>query len=519
VILITSGAFISAELQAELGQLPPSFLPLGNRRLYEHQAANIRGHFGDIDIFLSVTETYKIQTSDWMLLEELGITVIPVPNGLSLGESVLNAINRIGRYYETIRILHGDTLIMRLPLTGDLIALAMSNDDYPWEVESRGLTAERVWCGYFAFSDVKLLVRSLSRLGGNFVDAVRTYQSIRTLSLDLVEGWYDLGHVNTYFRSRASLTTQRIFNDLRIEDGVVRKSGKDSHKIEAERLWFQTLPDSLKRFVPQLISHGSVKGSPFYELEYLPLMPLNELFVHCCLPASFWSRIFILLRELMERFGKSVQLDMTQRQQIANGFYHLVVTKTRCRLNEFQNETGCDLHQGTTLNGVELPSIFTIADRCQQAVLKLCSVASLVHGDLCFSNLLFDSRTEQLKVIDPRGLDASGKFSSLGDLKYDFAKIAHSIVGLYDHIVSGRYTLENIGPMDFKFSIYVDTHTLALQAFFVKEFRLNGLTVSQIMPLVVLLFLSMLPLHHDNPRRQQAFIANALRLFREWSDR
>ena len=33
--------------------------------------------------------------------------------------------------------------------------------------------------------------------------------------------------------------------------------------------------------------------------------------------------------------------------------------------------------------------------------------------------------------------------------------------------------------------------------------------------IVVLLFLSMLPLHDDRPERQRAFLANALRLFRD----
>jgi len=33
---------------------------------------------------------------------------------------------------------------------------------------------------------------------------------------------------------------------------------------------------------------------------------------------------------------------------------------------------------------------------------------------------------------------------------------------------------------------------------------------------MVLLFLSMLPLHADDPRRQQALMANGIRLYLEW---
>jgi hypothetical protein len=34
---------------------------------------------------------------------------------------------------------------------------------------------------------------------------------------------------------------------------------------------------------------------------------------------------------------------------------------------------------------------------------------------------------------------------------------------------------------------------------------------------MVLLFLSMLPLHADDPRRQQALMANGIRLYLEWT--
>ena len=37
MILITSGAYIHQDLVSEIGLLPPSFLPLANRRLYEYQ--------------------------------------------------------------------------------------------------------------------------------------------------------------------------------------------------------------------------------------------------------------------------------------------------------------------------------------------------------------------------------------------------------------------------------------------------------------------------------------------------
>ena len=37
MLIVTSAQFVSAELIAEFGEIPPAFLPVGNKRLYQHQ--------------------------------------------------------------------------------------------------------------------------------------------------------------------------------------------------------------------------------------------------------------------------------------------------------------------------------------------------------------------------------------------------------------------------------------------------------------------------------------------------
>ncbi len=39
MFLIMSGAYVGQELESEFGRIPPSFLPLGNRPLFQHQVA------------------------------------------------------------------------------------------------------------------------------------------------------------------------------------------------------------------------------------------------------------------------------------------------------------------------------------------------------------------------------------------------------------------------------------------------------------------------------------------------
>ncbi|MGC6633393.1 hypothetical protein ACP0GU_29720, partial [Escherichia coli] len=69
---------------------------------------------------------------------------------------------------------------------------------------------------------------------------------------------------------------------MRINSGIVWKSGENSKKIEAEAYWFKNIPSMMKIFTPQLIEDGidSKTKKYYYSLEYLPFNPLNEIFVH-----------------------------------------------------------------------------------------------------------------------------------------------------------------------------------------------------------------------------------------------
>lgn len=518
MIIITSGALIAPEFQVELGKLPPAFVPLGNKRLYEHQVRCLRTVFSSSNIYLSVPDFYELRESDAVLLAKLGVTVVPVPAGLTLSESLLYVINSIGRYDETLRILHGDTLIEDIPPTEDVVAIAEAEDDYAWEIQSQDKSTERVWCGYFAFSDIKLLARSLSAAQGRFVDAIRAYGRARELEFPLIAKWIDLGHVNTYFRARTKITTQRSFNDLKIKGGVVRKTSEQSGKIEGEAAWFSSIPPSLRRYVPQLIQIRNDCSPSFYELEYLPFLPLSELYVHGNLPHLFWGKIFKLTNSAVNDFLSVAVPDGPVCAQIREDFIKLVIGKTDARLAKFKSESGCDPKKSTRLNGAPLPSLARIAEECAVAVSGLPDKPGVLHGDFCFSNILYDSRSNAIKLLDPRGIGHEGVPTIYGDLKYDAAKILHSVVGLYDHIIAGLCSIKENSVLNFEFQIHLDKSAAAISDDYYNNSFLLGLRAREVLPLTILLFISMLPLHADNTERQKALLANALRLYGKWKD-
>ena len=82
MFLITSAAYITSELATEYGKIPPSFLPLQNKRLYEHQLALLNT---DETIVLSLPAGFVISEKDSDLLESYKASLVYVPEGFSLG--------------------------------------------------------------------------------------------------------------------------------------------------------------------------------------------------------------------------------------------------------------------------------------------------------------------------------------------------------------------------------------------------------------------------------------------------
>lgn len=518
MIVINSGAYVIPELQAEYGKIPPCMLPIGNKRLLEHQIAAIRDTFGALDIVVSLPESYVLSLDDTLLTDNAGVKIVRVPDGFTLAESVLYVLNTQEDYHteHVVRLMHGDTLIKGMPSGSDVIGVSTTTDDYGWEYEVSTSDDKLIWCGFFSFSAPRLLTQSLTLARGNFVDAIRRYSMKMPMVGESVVAWNDLGHVNTYFKSRASITTQRAFNSLVIADGVVTKKGQPNRKIQAEARWFNALPPSLKRFTPQLIDYQfNDEGGSYYCLEYLSLSPLNEIFVHGKNPSFFWEKIFGIFKDLFEKMRQSGVAGGVSEELVADS-KALYMEKTRRRLTELAEQGLFDPESDYIYEGAQLPSLSALAEICIERTIHLPIVSAVLHGDLCFSNVLYDSRNEMIKILDPRGMSEIGAFSIHGDQKYDLAKLAHSVLGLYDWIIAGRYELSKSDQGSNVLDFHLDQRLLDAQTDFLSMEFIPQLTVREVMPSVVLLFISMLPLHSDRPDRQEAMIANAYRLYQSY---
>ncbi|MFQ1933225.1 hypothetical protein ACK350_07110 [Aeromonas veronii] len=524
MLLITSAAYVDGELASEFGNIPPCCLPIGNKRLYEHQV-KLACLSGINDVYISLPSDFQLSKVENEYLCQLGVGVILVPNGLSLGESVAYCWSAFEGKYQELRVLHGDTLYLDNALpTGDVVFTShnkgyyhravITNDGGFLGIDSRlASESEIILSGYFSFSNGHRFIKNLHKNNFNFINSIIAYNQETSIDSIVCDEWLDFGHVTSYYRSRASMTTQRVFNGLKITNNTVIKSSNNNQKMLGEFSWFKKIPDQLKVYCPNALWYKRESDISEYAIEYIYASSLADLFVYGRHNIGTWEHIFrkvhgFICSAKSHSVHECCGYDYSQ-------FNELYLPKTIKRLNEYSSQSGFDIYKDIVFNGKCLPSLMKMAEVSNEYIMSASvNDASIIHGDLCFSNILYEFRSENIKIIDPRGIDNNNRITIVGDRRYDLAKFAHSVIGLYDYIIAGKYTSSRCGAVEYSFQLHEHEEYDAICNMF-KSIFLNGdeTAFKELMAINVHLFLSMLPLHCDDNERQTALMLNGARLF------
>jgi len=119
---------------------------------------------------------------------------------------------------------------------------------------------------------------------------------------------------------------------------------------------------------------------------------------------------------------------------------------------------------------------------------------SLFHGDMCLSNIFFDSARSRVVLIDPMG-------PAVGNFLYDVAKLTQCFVYDYDFIDAELYSVSGDEVKLYKDG--KDQISSDFEAFIIEWL---GLELTQFVHfLTAVQFLNMIPLHSHNERNQEIF--------------
>jgi dTDP-glucose pyrophosphorylase len=330
----------------------------------------------------------------------------------------------------------------------------------------------------------------------------------------LAGDWLDCGNPDRLAASRRTLLQKRPFNELSIDSvfGTVTKRSRHVEKFIDEIDFLRQLPDELAVMFPRVLGCSTDPADPWLTMEYYGYPTLAEILVFENVDAAVWEQIFAHLHEILTRgFGRA-------RRPLPGALLRdMYVDKTRERLEAMRGPEALVAlvrHPGPIeINGRRVPNLSAQWPRIETAVARMAegAEATVVHGDLCLSNILYDLRARVCKLLDPRG--RFGVAGIFGDPRYDVAKLYQCVYGLYDFIMSDLFEVAVDGAR-----VRLAIHAAARHAQIRERFERVFFTRfhrEEILLVTALLFASMPALHYEAPRRQLAMYARALELLDE----
>jgi dTDP-glucose pyrophosphorylase len=322
--------------------------------------------------------------------------------------------------------------------------------------------------------------------------------------------WFDCGNLDFLTSSRRRLLQARSFNTIQIDElrGTLTKRSQHRGKFLNEINYYRLLPRDLATFFPRLVDYSLTPDDVFLTLEYYGYTTLSEIWVFEEFEARYWEGI---LQQLARIIGCFQRYTSELSPAATFNFYW---QKTVDRLGNFagQRPEFARLVEAAqiSLNQNALPGWSRICAEIEQRLRAIAAkpMGQIIHGDLCFPNILYDPVSRLFKLIDPRGSFAeSGIY---GDGRYDIAKLLHSLDGGYDFLIHDMFVIKQ-EEMNFTLQQFFPESRGALLQSFGKIFDV-AFDLAEVRLLEGLLFLSMCPLHQGHPPRQAAMFVTGLRI-------
>ena len=287
----------------------------------------------------------------------------------------------------------------------------------------------------------------------------------------------------------------RHFNEIISHNDKFIKKSFEIEKLESEFLFLKNIPETLKEYYVQVYDFNKNDKSASYSMQKLSGVDLSINFINGSFDSKDIANILNLLKEYFINLKK-----LTGNKDLNN--LSFITNKNNKRhedLKQWEGYNNLDnfINRHTVFSGID--DLYKSSNRSLEKKRKLLnnSGSYFSHGDLCFSNMIFSETENKITFIDPRGGKEDEVFRTP---YYDLAKISHSLLGGYDHIINNISMIE----FDHDMKAYLNLNG-ALNHDGEKKFTAFieslGYDLNLVRQVEASLFISMLPLHTDDIRK------------------
>jgi hypothetical protein len=540
LLIIPSARLIPAELQGDFGQIPSCMIPFGGAPALQkilNKALNV-----GMRVVVAAHEN-RVWIEEFLSHSPKGIVqAVDVGQTKSLGETIHHVLKSLDCVQGPLIVNFGDTLVHGELPTGNAFYYACPDENFRWTtfiltpsgfleqiidkgVEKGDVIDNKVFVGVFSFDDanrfsicLESALSDSSMVLDPFYTAVMNYFNSApappiATHIDL---WIDLGHLDTYYDSRRiHAMGQRSFNAVSVDAfrGILTKRSKNETKFCDEIQWYSRIPEKLSYLAPRVFHYSIEPGRMSIDLEFYGYPPLSDIFLFSRLDLAEWRAIFLRLSMVIKDMGQYYTSE-SDRPRLSKSLHAMYLEKTMRRVREMMKlDLDPALVDGPLLvNGKPCITlrqfIKFLPEWLKTEGILDAHQFSVIHGDFCLSNILFDRRNRTVRLVDPRG--RFGDFDIFGDPRYDLAKLSHCFNGGYDFLVHGLFSLESPEPGVYYLAEFMNNRHCLVRESFNKIFLNDIGTYRQIRIIESLLFLSMVPLHADRPLSQKAFLIRGL---------
>lgn len=327
-----------------------------------------------------------------------------------------------------------------------------------------------------------------------------------------IEGMVDIGIIGNFIQCITGNFDSRYFNSLQGNKYTIVKSSVNKEKIKKEYYYYHLLPDDMKFWFVMPFHYREDGETASYTMERLHMTDLAIKWVH----GSMGEDEFEELMDKYFYFFSSRHSKACEKEEYERVSKILYVDKVQQRIRdlkelaEYQKIEKLLKASGECSVDSLAETYFKLKEKIE-AVREYPYVSVIGHGDPCFANSMYNKSTKTLKFIDPKG--ALTEDDLWTNPYYDIAKLSHSVCGRYDFFNNALYDIQ-IGS-DFEYNLKIPFDNSMYIDVFRKKVIQYGFDYLTVRIYEVSLFLSMLPLHIDNPHKVFGFILNAKNILKE----
>jgi hypothetical protein len=466
--IILSSSFVTKELELDFGRITPSELPLGNKYLYHYQKEFLMRHCDEVYLTQPYGYAGFLGSKDVIEIND--------------NNTILDVFKLLFEKFsnDELIILYGDTLVLEdlnqelLGKSDIVFTYQGSNFNYDWA----STLDNNLVVGFFVFKN-NLLIKKYVSEAKNFNDFITNVS--KDVKFVNCNSWMDFGQKRTYSYNKIKFLETRGFNSISYVNGFISKKSIDWFKMYAEYYWLNRANNFYSDvFTPVVRDFNSDGIHASYKVEYKDYVSLSDKFTFGKFDLEYESKVI-----------KELVIFLKSRNKIIPTYTFndtFISQKLSDRVKQIKSDLLLEY------------DLFEISERVVNYFRNKPMQYGFFHGDVCYSNILFDTIEDRFIFIDPRGyLEKCNGFSIIGPRNYDLYKLAHSFVCGYDKVISFNY-VSDIIEMKRRFNIFC---------------KISDMNEEELKYGLIQLFISMIPLHSDNESRQQCFAIIAKQIWNE----